>query len=59
MKERRKRRDRRVNPPRQGLPPYYSRGTRDRRQNHADDIRREYATLDMFMDYSHPGLKST
>jgi len=66
MNERRKRRDRRVNPPRQGLPPYYSRGMRDRRQNHAeaarshaDDIRREYTTLDMFRDYTHPGLKST
>jgi hypothetical protein len=62
MKERRNRRDRRVNNPRQGLPPYYTRGARDRRQNRADatrhhgeEIHREPATLDMFKECAYPG----
>ncbi len=62
MKERRKRRDRRVNTPRQGMPPYYTRGVRDRRQHDVsmarsqpEEFHREPATLDMFTEYTHPG----
>ena len=65
MNERRKRRDRRLNPPRHGLPTYYTRGERDRRQQHAQakchgqETHPEYATLDMFREYAHPGLEPT
>jgi hypothetical protein len=62
MKERRKKIDRRVNPPRQGLPPYYSRGARDRRQlrtnaamHRAEEKHREPDTLDLFKGCVYPG----
>jgi hypothetical protein len=61
MKERRKRPDRRVTAPKQGLPPYYTRGGRDRRQKHTttprqhtQETHRESATLDLFRDYPRP-----
>jgi hypothetical protein len=61
MKDRRKRPDRRVTAPKQGLPPYYTRGCKDRRQIHAaapapraEKTHREPATLDVFGDSRRP-----
>lgn len=47
MEERRKMTDRRVNPPRQGLPLYYARSIEDRRQNTLSIATRHWTEYDI------------
>jgi hypothetical protein len=66
MKERRKKRDRRLSAPKHGLPPYYTRAVRDRRRNerglerkHPEDSHRESAALDMLTEVSPSGAEQS
>jgi hypothetical protein len=65
MKERRKTNDRRVKPPKQGLPPYYTRHTSARRQNpispediRVDDVDRDTASTGMTVNNAREAVES-
>jgi hypothetical protein len=47
MEERRKMSDRRVNPPKQGLPTYYTRHLADRRKNNLPAARKHWTEVDI------------